>query len=104
MHPRKLPGLANVGTPAPDIQKGEPLRLQDTTVHLGVTQATQHHNMALPGKLEGRLTRLPQLARGDLLSKQGLAYFMEVVLNGVVGYQALHLPDPRAPYTTRANK
>ena len=73
VHPRKLVGLADVGTPAPHIRKGEPLRLEDTTVHLGVTQATRDHNVALPNKLEGHLAQLPHLARGDLLSTQGLA-------------------------------
>ena len=69
--------------------------MQDTTVHLGVTQATRHHHTTLPSKLEGRLARLPQLARGDLLSTQGLAYFMEAVLNAAIGYRALHLPHPQ---------
>ena len=95
MQPRKSVGLANTGTPTPHIRRGEPLHLEDTTVHLGVTQATQHHHITLPSKLEGRLARLPQLARGDLLSTQGLAYFMEAVLNAAIGYQALHLPHPQ---------
>ena len=85
VHPRKSVGLADARTPAPHIRKGEPLHLEDTTVHLGVTQATRHHHIALPSKLEGCLARLPQLARGDLLSTQGLAYFIE----------AVHLPHPR---------
>ena len=51
----------------------------------------QYHHIALPNNLQGRLAQLPQLARGDLLSTQGLAYFMEAVLNGAIGYQALHL-------------
>ena len=71
------------------------LHLEDTTVHLGVTQATQHHHITLPSKLEERLARLTQIARGDLLSTQGLAYFMEAVLNAAIGYQALHLPRPQ---------
>ena len=62
---------------------------------MGVTQATRHHHITLPRKLEGRFARLPQLARGDLLSTQGLAYFMEPVLNPAIGYQALHLPHPQ---------
>ena len=92
VHPCKSVGLADIGTPAPDIRKGEPLHLEDTTIHLGVTQAMRHHNIALPNKLEGRLAQLPQLDWGDLLSTQGLAYFMEAVLNAVIGYQALHPP------------
>ena len=80
VHPRKSVGLAENGTPARNIRKGEPLHLEETKVHLGVTQATRHHHIALPSKLEGRLARLPQLTRGDFLSKQGLAYFMEAVL------------------------
>ena len=95
VHPRKSVRLANIGTPAPHIWKGEPLHLEDTTIHLGVTQATRHHHIALPSKLEGRLARLPQLAREDLLSMQGLAYFMEVVLNAAIGYQALRLLHPK---------
>ena len=94
VHPRKLVGLADVGTPAPDIRKGEPLHLEDTTIHLEVTQATLHYNKALPNKLEGRLAQLLQLARGDLESTQGLAYFMGAVLNAAIGYQAPHLLDP----------
>ena len=95
LHPRKSVGLADTGTPTPHIRKGEPLHLEDTRVHLAVTQATPHHHITLPRKLEGRLARLPQLARGDLLSTQGLAYFMEAVLNAAIGYQALHLPHPQ---------
>ena len=83
------------GTPTPNIRKGEALHLEDTTVHLAVTQATRHHHITLPSKLEGRLARLPQLPRGDLLSTQGLAYFMEAVLNAAIGYQALQLPHPQ---------
>ena len=95
MHPRKAVGLADIGTPAPHIRKGEPLHLEDSTIHLGVTPATRHHQIILPSKLEGPLARLPELARGDLLSTQGLAYFMEAVLNAAIGYQALHLPRPQ---------
>ena len=95
VHPRKSVGLADAKTPTPHIRKGEPLHLEDTTVHLGVTQATQHHHITLPSKLEERLARLTQIARGDLLSTQGLAYFMEAVLNAAIGYQALHLPRPQ---------
>ena len=92
VHPRKSVGLADTATPTPHIRKGECLHLQDTTVHLGVTQATRHHHITLPSKLEGCLAQLPQLARGDLLSTQGLAYSMEAVLNAAIGYQAHHLP------------
>ena len=94
MHPRKSVGLADIGTPAPHIRKGEPLHLEDTTIHLGVTQAAQHHHIALPNKLEGRLAQLPQPARGDLLSTRGVAYFMEAVLNAAIGYQALQPLPP----------
>ena len=95
MHPRKSVGLADAKTPTPHIRKGKSLHLEDTTVHLGVTQATRHHRITLPSKLEERLARLPQIARGDLLSTQGLAYFMEAALNAAIGYQALHLPRPQ---------
>ena len=95
VQPRKSVGLADARTPTPHIRKGEPLHLEDTTVHLGVTQATRHHHITLPTKLEERLARLPQIARGGLLSTQGLAYFMEAVLNAAIGYQALHLPRPQ---------
>ena len=95
VHPRNSVRLAHTETPTPHIGKGAPLHLEDTTVHLEVTQATRHHHITLPTKLEGRLARLPQLARGDLLSTQGLAYFMEAVLNAAIGYQALHHPHPQ---------
>ena len=95
VHPRKSVRLADARTPTPHIREGEPLHPEDTTVHLGVTQATRHHHITLPSKLEERLARLPQIARGDLLSTQGLAYFMEAVLNAAIGYQALHLPRPK---------
>ena len=94
-YPGKLVRPADVRTPALHIRKGGPLHLGDTTVHLGVTQAVQHHNLVHLNKLEGRLAQVPQLARGDLLSTQGPAYFMEAVLNAAIGYQALHLPDPQ---------
>ena len=84
VHPRKSGGLADTRTPAPNIRKGEPLHLEDTTVHPGVIQATRHDHMSLPSKLEGRLARLPPLARGDHLSTQGLAYLMEAVLNAAI--------------------
>ena len=84
VHPRKSVGLANIGTPPPNIRKGKPLHLNDTTIHLGVTQATRHHNIALRNKLEGHLAQLPQAARGDLLSTQGLAYFVEAVLDAAI--------------------
>ena len=93
--PRKSVGLAYTGTPYSHIRKGEPLHLEDTQVHLGVTQATRHNHITLPSKLEGRLARLPQLARGDLLSMQGVVYFTEAVLNAAIRYQALHLPQPQ---------
>ena len=95
VHPSKSVGLADAKTPTPHIRKGEPLHLEDTTVHLGVTQATRHHHITLPSKLEERLARVPKIARRDLLSTQGLAYFMEAVLNAAIGYQALHLPRPQ---------
>ena len=95
MHPRKSVRLADARTPTLHIRKGKPLHLEDITVHLGVTQATRHHHITLPSKLEERLARLPQIARRDLLSTQGLAYFMEAVLNAAIGYQALHLPRPQ---------
>ena len=95
VHPRKSVVLADARTPTSHIRKGEPLHLEDTTVHLGVTQDTRHHHITLPSKLEERLARLPQIAREDLLSTQGLAYFMEAVLNAAIGYQALHLPRPQ---------
>ena len=95
VHSRISVGLADTGTPTPHIRKGELLHLEDTTVHLGVTQATRHHHITLPSKLEGRLAWLPQVARGDLLTTRGLAYFMEAVLNAAIGYQALHLPHPQ---------
>ena len=104
MHPRESVGLADIGTPAPHIRKGEPLDLEDTRIHLGVTQTTRHHHITLPSKLEGHLARLPQLARGDLLSTQGLAYFTEAVLNAVIGCQALQLPHPQTPYATPDSK
>ena len=57
--------------------------------------ATRHRDIALANKLEGRLAQVPQLFKRSLLSTQGLAYFMEAVLNAAVRYQALHLPDPQ---------
>ena len=47
VHPRKSVGLADTRTLSPHIRKGEPLHLEDTTVHLGVTQATRHHHITL---------------------------------------------------------
>ena len=85
--------------PRPPHPAGEALHLEDTTIHLGVTQAKRHHHIALPNKLEGRLTQLPQLASKGVLSTQSLAYFMGAVLNAAIGYQALHLPHP--PYALR---
>ena len=68
VNPRNLVALADVRTPAVNIRKGEPLHLEDTRVHIGVTHSTRHNNIALPVKLEGGLAQLPQLAREHLLS------------------------------------
>ena len=95
VHHRKSVGLAGVGTPAPHIRQGEPLHLEEMTIHLGVTQAIQHLHLALPDKLEGRLAQVPHLTRGDLLSTQCLAYLMEAVLHTANEYQVLHLPHPQ---------
>ena len=95
VHHRKSVRLADNGNPTPHIWTGEPLHLDDTTVNLGVKQAMRHRHIKLRSKLQGRLARLPQLARGDLLSTQGLAYFMEAVLNEAIRYQALHLSHPQ---------
>ena len=45
VHPRKLVGLADVGGPAPHIQKSAPLHLEDTTIHPGsyTGHATPRH-------------------------------------------------------------
>ena len=94
VQPRNSVGLADVGTPAPHTRKAEPTHLEDTTIHLRVTQATRRHHIALLDKLERPHAQLPQLARGDLLYTQGVAYFMEAVLNAAIRYQALHLADP----------
>ena len=102
MHPCKSVGLADVRTPAPELRKGKPLHLGESTIHLRVRQSTRHHNIAFPNKLEGLLAQLLQLAKGDSLSTQGLRYFMEAVLNPASGYQALHLPDLQgAPHHAR---
>ena len=41
VHLRKSVRLADIGAPTPHIRKGEILHLEDTTIHLGVTQATR---------------------------------------------------------------
>ena len=58
VHPRRPVRLAYVGSPAPHIRKDKPPHLEDTTIHLRVTQATKHHHIPLPNKLEGRLAQL----------------------------------------------
>ena len=92
VHLRKSVGLVNARTPTPHIRKGKPLHLEDTTVNLGVTQATRHHHITLPSKLEGRLARLPQIARGDLLSMQGL-----YILHRSGAQPGHRVPYPAAP-------
>ena len=97
MHPRESVELADVGNPGPP-PSGEtnPYTWMTPQSTWGLHRpAIRHHNIALPNKLEGRFAQLVQLARGDLLSTQALAYFMEAVLHAAVGYQALHLPDPQ---------
>ena len=103
LHPRKSIGLADTGTPAPHVREGKPLRLESTIVHLGVTQATRHHEVTLRNKLEGRLAHLPHLSRWGLLSTQGLAYFMEAVLNAAVGTRPSISQTPSTPCTTHAS-
>ena len=94
VHPRKSVRLADPGTPDPNIRKGEPLHLEDPKVHLGVTQATRHHHITLPSKLEGRLARLSQLARGPPV------YAGPGILHGSGAQRShrvpsLHLPHPK---------
>ena len=64
VHPRKWVGLADIGTPAPDVRKGEPLHLEDTTIHLRVTQATSHDHIALQASWEGASPGYPKLPGG----------------------------------------
>ena len=89
--PDKCLGWLMLQPPPPSSATGNPT----TRADLQVTQATQHRNIALPNKLEGRLARLLQLARMDPLCTQGMGDFMEAVLKAAAGYQALQLPNPK---------
>ena len=96
VNPRKLVGLADARTPTPHIRKGEPLHLEDTTVHLGVTQATRHHYITLPSKLEERLARLPgNCQRGPPV------YAGPGVLHGSGAQRGHRVPSPAPPAPQR---
>ena len=89
VHDRKLVTLADVGPPAPHIRKGEPLHLEVTTIDLGVTQATRHHNMhSQPKARSAPRPTTPTCQRAPTVYA-GLAYFAEALLTAAIGYQAL---------------
>ena len=78
------------------------IRIDGSRIHVRCSPRLGGELLCAPKQLrhyhspdEERLARLPRIARGDLLSTQGLAYFMKAVLNAAIGYQALHLPRPQ---------
>ena len=89
VHPRKSVGLADVGTPAPHIRKGEPLHLADTLFHPGGQTghtASQHRTPKQAGRAPRPITQTCQVGPP--------VYAGPAILHGG-GYQALHLPDPQ---------
>ena len=100
VHPRKSVGLADTWTPTPHIRKREPLHLEDTTVPLGLTQATRHHHITLQSKLEGRLARLPQLARGTSCLSRAWYTSWKRCSTQQSGTEPCTSRTPKTPYAT----
>ena len=72
-----------------------PMTPINTATYLGVQQAATAGGVTLPPNLIRQLTRPLVIARITALSGQALAYFLQAVLNAVVGFQALHLTHPQ---------
>ena len=104
VHPCKSVGLADIWTPAPHIGKGEPLHLEDTSIDEGVTQATRHHHITLPSKLEGHLPGLPQLARGTSCLRRAWHTSWNRCSTQPSGKKPCTSRTPEMPYATPVSK
>ena len=62
---------------------------------MGVQQAASSNEITLPPNLIWQLTRTLLIARILALSVQALAYFLQAVFNGAIGFQALHRTHPQ---------
>ena len=67
----------------------------DNATYLGIQQAATPEGVTLPPNLEGQLTRTLVIARIAALSNQALVYFLQAVLSSAIGFQALHLTQPK---------
>ena len=78
--------------------KGPPMQVVTTTTDLGIIQAANPEDAALPPKLQSHLAHLPRYAspttKAHSLSHQSLAYYLTKVLNASIGFKALHLTHP----------
>ena len=82
--------------PPPPLCPGDPpMNPVNTATYLGVQQAATANGVTLPPNLIRQLTRTLVIARMVAPSSQGLAYFLQAVLNAAIGCQALHLTHPQ---------
>ena len=99
VHPTESVAMIERSATSPTLgPQGPPMQVVTTTTHLGVIQAGDPEDATLPPKLQSHLTHLPGFASPTTkvlsLSQQSLAYYVTMVLNASIGFQALHLTHP----------
>ena len=99
VHPTKLVAMIKGSATGPTLgPQGPPMRVVVATTHFGVIHTTNPCDTTLPPKLQSHLAHLPRYASPATnvlsLSHQSLAYYLTVVLNASIGFQALHLTHP----------
>ena len=104
VHPRKSLRLADVGTHAPHIQRDKPLHLEDTTIHPGVTQATQHHNIAPQTSWTSASPNYPNLPGGTSCLRKAWPTSWKRFSTRPSDPRPYTSWNPKTPYGTLANK
>ena len=99
VHPTKpVAMIKGSATPATLGPQGPPMRVVETTTHLGVIQAANPEDTTLPLKLQSHLAHLPRYVspttKALSLFHLSLAYYLTGVLNASIGFQARHLTHP----------
>ena len=95
VHNIKSDTMAHNAPPLP-LRPGDPaLTPMGTATNLGIQQAALPEDITLPPNLGCQLTRTVFIARIAALSTRALAYFFQAMLNVAIGFQALHLMQPK---------
>ena len=100
LHPTTSVAMIKGSTTSPTLgPQGPPMRVVETTTHLGVIQAANPEDTTLPPKLQSNLAHLPGYVslttKALSLSHQSLLYYLNGGLNASKGFQELHLTHPR---------